>query len=62
AIFIGRGWVSREEFWRLPPGEIWWIMDAHLPPEKFDETPAAQKERLYQRLKAAIAEAEEKDT
>lgn len=55
-ICVGQGWVSRDEFWRLPPGEVWWLMDAHIPPEK--ETPGAQTERLYQRLRNAIAESE----
>jgi hypothetical protein len=30
---VGNGWATRAEFWTLPPGEVWWLIDAHLPPE-----------------------------
>lgn len=54
---MGQGWVRPAEFWRLPPGEVWWILDAHLPPEA--ETPVTQNERLYQLLTDAIEETEQ---
>ena len=56
-LFVGKGWVSRAEFWALPPGEVWWILDAHLPPER--DAPQDQNERLYQSLMAATKEKEE---
>nr|WP_170540974.1 hypothetical protein [Ruegeria arenilitoris] len=54
-MLVGQGWVSRAEFWTLPPGELWWLLDAHIPPEK--ETPADQNERLFQMMNKAIEEA-----
>jgi hypothetical protein len=30
-LLVGRKWVTREEFWTLPPGELWWIVDAMMP-------------------------------
>jgi hypothetical protein len=28
---VGADWVSPSEFWRLAPGEVWWLIDAHTP-------------------------------
>ena len=49
-IAVGNGWVSPSEFWQMPPGEIWWLLDAKTPPEKRDK-PNAMRE-LYDMLKA----------
>jgi hypothetical protein len=32
-VLVGAGWVSPSEFWRLSPGEVWWIIDARTPRE-----------------------------
>ncbi|MBD3803558.1 MAG: hypothetical protein IE919_10010 [Thioclava sp.] len=47
--------MSRSEFWTLPPGEVWWLIDAHIPQTI---QPQEQNERLLQLLEAAIEEAE----
>jgi hypothetical protein len=28
---IGNDWVTPLDFWKLPPGQLWWIIDAKLP-------------------------------
>ncbi|WP_318339718.1 hypothetical protein [Defluviimonas sp. D31] len=49
--------MSPAEFWRLPPGELWWVVDARLPPEIQNRKPA-QNDRLLSMLEKAIEEAE----
>lgn len=57
ALCVGQKWVSPAEFWALPPGEVWWLVDAMMPREGMDEEEA---ESLYAALMAAkAAEAEE---
>jgi hypothetical protein len=49
---VGQGWVSPSEFWQLPPGEIWWLIDA-----KTAQTPKPKDtEELYQMMMGAIAD------
>ena len=26
---IRLGWCSPAEFWAMPPGQFWWLMEAH---------------------------------
>ena len=54
---MGQGWVSPADFWRLAPGEIWWIIDAKTP-KGGAALPVDDIEELYQALKAAKAEEE----
>ena len=54
---MGQGWVSPADFWRLAPGEIWWIIDAKTP-KGGPGLPPANVEDLYQALMAAKAEEE----
>ena len=55
SLLVGQGWVSPAEFWRLAPGEIWWLIDAKMPKAAPGVTPA-DLEDMYQALKAAKAE------
>jgi len=54
-LLVGRGWVTREEFWRLPPGEVHWLLAAHIPPDEGGE--AGKFDRLHDMLKKAKEEA-----
>ena len=51
AMFIGQKWVTPGEFWSLPPGELWWIVDAMMPKSMDADT----AEELYAALMAAKA-------
>lgn len=48
---VGNDWVSPSEFWKMPPGLFWWIIDAKTPPEQRD------KPQMYAELRAMIDEA-----
>lgn len=28
---VGGGWVSRADFWEMPPQEFWWLIQAKVP-------------------------------
>ncbi|HEY0276298.1 MAG TPA: hypothetical protein VGC31_09555 [Paenirhodobacter sp.] len=30
-VVVGQGWVGAAEFWTLPPGQIWWVIDDRMP-------------------------------
>lgn len=30
-VAVGKDWVSRSDFWTMPPQEFWWLMQAKLP-------------------------------
>lgn len=47
---MGQGWASPSEFWAMPPGEIWWLIDARTPASSVDYEP------LYNLLKEAEAQ------
>ena len=54
AVAVGNGWVSPSEFWRMAPGEVWWLFEAKRPKD------TAGKAELLKMLKEAkAAEAEE---
>lgn len=40
---MGLKWCSPAEFWAMPPGEFWWLYDAHTP-----QGPSGDMEELYQ--------------
>lgn len=54
-MVVGAGWVSPLDFWRMSPGEVWWLVRARMPK-------AAQKRgqdaELYRMLKEAKAKDE----
>jgi hypothetical protein len=50
---VGQKIVPREEFWRLPPGEIHWLIEAHFPPEKRGETDEEKFDELLDLLNEA---------
>lgn len=33
---MGGGFVSPTEFWNLPPGQVWWIIEDNQP-EQFEQ-------------------------
>jgi len=46
---VGFGWVSPADFWRLSPGEIWWLIDAKTAAQS---APSHDEyEELYQLLR-----------
>lgn len=52
-LIVGQGWASPGEFWRMAPGELWWLIDAKMP--EGDGAAPDDLEDLYQALKAAKA-------
>lgn len=48
---VGQKWVTPGEFWAMPPGELWWLLDAMAPKQT-----AADVADLYDMMKAAQAE------
>ena len=44
-LFVGQKWITPSDFWSLPPGEVWWIIDAmtekhgggKLAPREYDD-------------------------
>ena len=49
-LCVGQKWVSAADFWTLPPGEIWWLIDAMMPKTGLQE---GEAESLYAALMAA---------
>jgi len=41
-VLVGAGWVQPLDFWRLRPGEIWMILEAHKPRQNPSETNFAE--------------------
>jgi hypothetical protein len=41
-------WCSPSEFWQMPPGAFWWLVDAHTA-----KGPQGDMEEIYQMLQAA---------
>lgn len=33
-VFVGTFGYTPSEFWKLAPGELWWVLEAKLPPKK----------------------------
>lgn len=33
---VGQGWIGPADFWTMPPGEFWWLVEAHSPAETED--------------------------
>ncbi len=33
---MGQKWATPSEFWAMPPGEIWWLVDANTPEDATD--------------------------
>ena len=32
---MGQGWVTPEQFWKMHPQEVWWLIDAKRPPKRY---------------------------
>jgi hypothetical protein len=47
-VAVGQKWVTPSEFWAMPPGEIWWLVEANEPPET-----GTDFEELYQLMNEA---------
>jgi len=30
-LLVGQGWVGPLEFWKLAPGQVWWIIESKMP-------------------------------
>lgn len=52
-MLVGQDWVSPTEFWKLSPGQVWWIIEAKTPPEK--QQRADGLDHAYRMLKEAKA-------
>jgi hypothetical protein len=46
-MLVGQGWVSPSEFWAMPPGSVWWLIESKTPESAVDYEP------LYQMLMEA---------
>lgn len=49
SIFVGVWGYAPSEFWRLSPGELWWILEMKLP-EKPQELSESDWDELYNLL------------
>jgi hypothetical protein len=58
---VGQSWVSPVDFWRLAPGEVWWIIEAHKPKDGADRTRLANDPQERARLKKILDEARAED-
>lgn len=47
-LCVGADWVTPSEFYRLRPRDVWWLIEAKIPPEKRKPDDNA---RLYEVLK-----------
>jgi len=50
---VGAEWVSPLEFWKMPPGQLWWLIRARLP--KKAQSKQQANGSLYRMLKEAKA-------
>lgn len=48
---VGQGWVSGYEFWRMAPGQVWWMIDAKMPKQ------ATQKQEDLREMVKLLKEA-----
>mgnify|MGYP007003138083 CR=1 FL=1 len=48
-VIVGQGWVGPSDFWRMPPGEVWWLIAAKTP----EQASVADIEELYQLMMEA---------
>jgi hypothetical protein len=49
---VGQKWVTPGEFWAMPPGELWWLVDAMMPKAGLS---AADASDLYDMMRAEQA-------
>lgn len=54
SVAVGQGWVSRSDFWSMPPGEFWWLVASKIPDIEKKAAPDMAEVRLM--VKAAQAE------
>ena len=55
-MLVGQGWVTPLEFWKLPPGQVWWIIDAKTPEVvKTRGDDMAEVRRMFKAAKAKEA-------
>lgn len=41
-LCVGQGWISPREFWAMPPGELWWLIEAKMPKQGMAESTAQE--------------------
>ena len=51
-LCVGQKWVTRGEFWTMPPGEVWWLIDAMMPK---DQRHDIDYDDLYEMMRAEQA-------
>lgn len=49
---VGNGWLTRDEFWKCHPQEIWWIVNAKKEPVMYGDMTEAEVEHCLERVKA----------
>lgn len=32
-LTVGNGWVSAIDFWKMSPGQVWWLVESKTPEE-----------------------------
>jgi len=52
-LLVGQNWVSPLDFWKLAPGQVWWIVEAKTP--KHVQTRGSDMTELRQMVKASKA-------
>ncbi len=52
-MLVGNDWVTPLEFWKLTPGQVWWIIEAKMP--KSVKTRGEDMAELRKMVKAAKA-------
>ncbi|NBT33802.1 MAG: hypothetical protein EBT13_18375 [Rhodobacteraceae bacterium] len=51
-LCVGQKWVTPGEFWAMPPGELWWLVDAMTPDTSL---PQSELSDLYDLMRAEQA-------
>lgn len=51
SLCVGQKWVTPSEFWAMPPGELWWLVDAMTP----KGLAAGEVSELYDMMRAEQA-------
>lgn len=58
-LIVGNDWAQPSEFWRLRPGEVWWLIAGHIPEKTVTDDDARRRRiALYREAKAKEANGE----
>ncbi len=52
-VVVGQGWVQAPDFWRMAPGQVWWLVEDKTPQEH--KARAGDMREIVKMVKAAKA-------